>query len=95
MFMPQQETLCRFERADSVLELWQAPRPRQVAEPLREPAAGPGPEPEPEPSIEAGPKHGAGWVMTLEVLGNVVVGSAWLGALLAAPAVLGRLLGLL
>jgi hypothetical protein len=77
--MPYHETLGRLEQTVPLLGLREAPKPRQVAEPL--------PDPEPE--------TGAGLRMTLEILGNVLGGSAWLAALLAAPAVLGRLFGLI
>lgn len=93
--MTQQETLCRCERADSVLELWEAPRPRQVVDLLPRPTAGARPQPAAETVSEHGPEHGTGLAMALGVMGNVLGGSVWLAALLAAPAVLGRLLGLL
>jgi hypothetical protein len=56
-----------------------APRQEQVAQP--------------DPEITS-PAAIQGWRLLAAVLGNVVLGSAWLLALLAAPGFLGRMLGL-
>jgi len=77
--MLQQEALSAFDEAGSLARLEEAPRPRQVARPCH------GSRPGPVARVR----------LVAEVVGNVVIGSALLAGLLAAPAVLGRLLGLI